>query len=57
MEGRLVLRQEDELQKPWRRLLTTLFCRTKHPEIDKPVPFNTRTFVDNCLKTGHFESN
>lgn len=48
---------QDELDKPWRWLVAILFRRTKHPEIDESVPFTTRTFVANCIKTGYFQSN
>ena len=41
VEGHHFLRQEDEPDESWRWLLTILFCRTKHPEIDKPLPFST----------------
>lgn len=57
VEGHPSSRQEDELDKPWRWLLTILFCRTKPPEIDESVPFTIRTFADNCRKTGYFQAN
>lgn len=57
VEGHPSFRQENERDEPWRWLLTIPFGRTKPLEIDESVPFTTRTFVDNCMKTGYFQAN